>query len=161
MAERQKRIKTAKHLLRALLALALLGALAALGGCSGKVAKKSITMEITPEPSLNNGQPVCIVIRQVNKKNFLVEGYDEIADMVYSDPPDGSLLAWKMLLPGQKEELRFEMPEKGDVGIYCLSTDPGDHWKTMIDNPRGSKYKVALGENSLETSKSGFSLWPF
>lgn len=126
--------------------LVLLLIMGSLCGCAGK----GITFRIMPDESTNNGQPLYIVIREVNKKSFLIEDYEEIADLLHADPPDESLLAWHVVLPGKKEKIKVERPIKSDVGIYGMFTRPEENWKIMLERPLRPKYEIIIRDNSLE-----------
>ena len=145
-----------KETVFSLVFLLILGILYGCGGNLG-LAKRNITFHVMPDSSINNGQPLYIVIRKVNKKSFLLESYDEIADMVYSDPPDESLLAWHPLLPGKKDKIKVEKPKKNEVAIYAMFTQPGEGWKIMLKSPLGSKYDINIKNDNLTYRKAG--LW--
>lgn len=133
------------------LALGLWG----LCGCAGKdpvpVADplEEITFFIESDLDANDGQPLGMMIREVTSKEFLTDGYDEIAGMAYTDPKDESLLDWRILLPGKSEEVKIVKPSKSDIGIYCLFTQPGENWRIMLKNPFGSEYKIIVRKNNL------------
>jgi predicted component of type VI protein secretion system len=129
-------------------------------GCSGKSSKKYTVLDVTGFEDLNSNQPVCLVVRTLTQKDYFVKSYDDIADMVYADPQDESLLAWRMILPGEKLKIEVEQPETGHIGIYSLFTNPGGHWKLMLNSPFEKKYKISVSTNNLEAPKSG-GLWPF
>ena len=142
--------------------LVLLLIAGSLCGCGGKkpLLQKHVTFRITPDADINNAQPVYLVIRKVNKTSFLVEDYDEVAKLVYADPPDDSLLAWKALLPGKKEEIKVAIPSESDVGIYGMFTQPDENWKIMIKSPLGSEYDIMIQDNRLKyRGKGGFWTW--
>ena len=123
-------------------------------GCGGM--GHNVSLKFKPDLNANNGKPFYIVIRKVTKTSFLIDEYNEIAGMVYSDPQDKSLLAWHVMLPGQKEKIKIKKPDKLSIGIYGLFSNPGQNWKVMIDSPLESKYKIDLQDNSLKFSKYGF-----
>jgi len=129
--------------------------------CAGNkpLLQKKITFCIKPDKSANNAQPLYIVIRDVNKKNFLIEDYDEIANLVYTDPPDKSLLIWHVVLPGRKKEITVEVPGKSDVGIYGMFTQPEENWKIMLERPLGSEYEIIIQDNSLKYKKEKTGFW--
>ena len=135
--------------------VALLLIIGSLAGCAGK----RITFRIVPDERANNAQPLCVVIREVNKKSFLIEDYDKIADLVYTDPPDESVLAWHVVLPGKKEAIKVKRPGDVDVGIYAMFTSPEEEWKIMLEQPLGSKYELIIQDNSLRYRKRGFWTW--
>jgi hypothetical protein len=98
------------------------------------------------------------VIRKVNKKNFLTENYDDIADIVYAEPPDESLLGWHILMPGQNEKILVTKPDTLSIGVYILFTQPGEKWKMLLEKPLESEYKITIKKNALEEYRKGL-LW--
>ena len=141
--------------------LALIMIVGSLSGCGGKkpLFQSRITFTVTPDPGINNEQPFYVVIREVNKKSFLIEDYNEIADLVYADPPDESLLGWQAILPGKKEEMKVETPNDSDIAIYALFTRPAGNWKIMVTRPLGSKYDIAVQDTGMIHAKGGFWAW--
>ncbi len=138
--------------------------MASICGCAGNKflhQKKKVTFCIKADKSANNAQPLYIVIRDVDKKSFLIEDYDEIADLVYTDSLEESLLTWHVVLPGGKEDIAVEVPGKADVGIYAMFTKPEENWKIMFERPLESEYKIIIQDNSLkyEKEKNGFWKW--
>jgi len=125
-----------------------------ISGCGGMGS--NVRLKFAADLNANNGKPFYIVIRKVTKTNFLVDSYNEVAGMVYSDPQDESLLAWQVMLPGQKKEIKVGKPDNLSIGIYGLFTTPGQNWKVMLNSPLESKYKVDLQNNSLKFNKYGF-----
>ncbi|WP_300671453.1 type VI secretion lipoprotein TssJ [Desulfoluna sp.] len=130
--------------------LLMLVILMAFCGCSNK---KKITFHITSEPDINDGRPLYLVVREVNRKDFLIEYYDDIADMIYSDPDDESLLFWRMLLPGEKKKIKVLRPEKTEIGIYGMFTQPGNSWKLMIPSPYEKKYDIVVETNNIRLKR--------
>lgn len=139
------------------LCLALLLIFGFAAGCGGRKAAKPemVTFHFNPSENTNNGQPVYIVIKKANPKEFLVEDYEQITGTVYSDPPDVNLLAWQLLMPGKKEEVKVEKPDSSAVSVYALFTEPGVKWKTILNSPFESKYKFILERNTLDCKDTG------
>ncbi len=132
----------------------LLLIIAFVSGCGG--IGHNVNLKFKPGLNVNNSKPFYVVIRKVTKTNFLIDDYNKIAEMVYSDPPDESLLGWHVMLPGQKKDINVKKPDNSSIGIYGLFTNPGKNWKIMIDSPLGSKYKIDLLDNNLKFNKYGF-----
>jgi hypothetical protein len=147
--------------LRTIGTLAMLLIMVSICGCAGNMPllQKKITFCIKPDKSANNAQPLYIVIRDVNKKNFLIEDYDEIDDLLYADPPDESLLTWHVVLPGRKEEITVEVSRKSDVGIYGMFTQPEKNWKIMFERPLESEYEIIIQDNNLKYEKEKNAFW--
>ena len=122
--------------------------------CGGKLPPQ-IIFTINPDTGANSGQPFYVVVRTVNEKKFLVESYQNIAEMVFSDPPDPSILAWQVVLPGSSQEIKIEKPTKAPVAVYAMFTEPGDKWKVMLKMPVVSEYEILLKNNQLLYRKSG------
>ncbi len=124
--------------------------LAGLCGC----AKNRMSIKIQSEFNANDKQPVCIVIRSVNYNNFLTESYQDIAEMVYADPPNPTVIASHIILPGTKEKIEIEIPPKELVGVYCLFKDP-EIWRILLRRPFDSKYSIVLEQNRIVLKESG------
>jgi hypothetical protein len=81
--------------------------------------------------------------------------------MLFANPPNSSVLASFVILPGEEQELKINKPGKNDLGFYCFFTEPGDPWKIKLDQPLGEEYEIELGKNNiLEAEKNG-GWWPF
>ena len=124
--------------------------LAGLSGC----AKNQMSFKVQSNDNTNDEQPVCIVIRTVNYNNFLTESYQDIAGMVYADPPDSSVIASHIILPGTKKKIKIDIPPKDLVGVYCLFKEP-DIWRILLRRPLDSKYYIILEENRIVLKKRG------
>lgn len=124
--------------------------LAGLFGC----AKNKMSIKIQSNYNANDEQPVCIVIRSVNYNNFLTESYQDIAGMVYANPPNSTVIASHIILPGTKEKIEIEIPPKELVGVYSLFKEP-DIWKIILRRPFDSKYYIILEQNRIVLKKRG------
>ena len=134
-------------------------------GCGNKhVPPPQIVFTIESEKEANEGQPFHCAIRSVNAKQFLTEGYDGVANMLFANPPDSTVIATFVILPGEEQELKINKPDQNDLGFYCFFTQPGDPWKVRLEQPLGEEYEISLGKNKiLETEKAdgGSWWWPF
>jgi predicted component of type VI protein secretion system len=138
--------------------LSLLIMIGSLSGCgkSTAVKREEVVFNITPDAHVNDDRPVYIVIRKVNKMEFLTDNYDGITDVVCTNPPPESLMAWQMLLPGQNEKIQVFKPEKSDIGIYVLFANPGENWKIILEAPLKKEYNIKVKPNELEEFQRGF-----
>jgi hypothetical protein len=133
-------------------------------GCGNKhIPPPQILFTVASEKEANDGQPFHCAVRSVNAKQFVTEGYDGVASMLFANPPDSTVLATLVILPGEEQELKINKPDQNDLGFYCFFTQPGDPWKVRLEQPLGEKYEVSLGENKiLQTEKvTGSWWWPF
>lgn len=125
----------------------LLGILTVMGGC------RHTTLTIKADYTANRGQPVYVLIRSVNEKSFLTESYQDISTMIFKDPPDPSILSYRVILPGQKQKLKVEKPANASVGVYGLFTEPDEQWKVILPQPIHFRYLLTLERNRIvETS---------
>jgi hypothetical protein len=158
-----KEVSLSRIKVRTLGTLVVLLMIASIFGCAGNqfLNQKNVTFCIQPDKRANNAQPFYIVIRDVDKKSFLIEEYDDIADLVYTDSPDEHFLTWHVVLPGRKEEITVEVSGKSDLGIYSMFTQPGENWKMMFERPLEPEYDIIIQDNSLtyKKEKKGFWKW--
>ncbi|OPY10243.1 MAG: hypothetical protein A4E66_01593 [Syntrophus sp. PtaB.Bin001] len=143
-----------------LMLLFLLPLIGGLYGCgkSSAVKNDQILFNIAADSRINDERPVYIVFRKVNRTIFQIDDYDCISDMVYANPPNETLLAWQMLMPGKKEKIKITKPDKSDIGVYVLFINPGQNWKLMLEAPLKPEYQLKVKNNELEESTKGF-LW--
>jgi hypothetical protein len=137
----------------------LSGVVPFMDSCGGKhVPPAEIVFIIESESETNQGEPFYCAFRSVNQNQFLTDSYDGVATMLFANPPDSSVLASLVLLPGEEQEIKIKRPDKVDI-----FTQPGDPWKIKLDQPLGEEYEVALGENNIvEAEKEpGSWWWPF
>lgn len=121
-------------------------------GCAkkaGPATPPQITFVIESTTATNNGQPFYVVIRSCNSGEFVTNSYESVAGSVFANPPDPNVLAFREILPGYEQKIMANMPETDAAGVYCLFTEPGDEWKTMLPQPLESKYEVTLGKNEI------------
>lgn len=128
-----------------------------IGGCGGKSAlkKEFITFRFMPAKTVNDTRPVYLLVRKVNKKEFLTENYNSVADTVFSDPQDASVLGRLMLLPGQEEKIRVEKPDRDEVAVYVFFSQPGEQWKLLLEKPMKSEYRIHVTNNQIVEYKKG------
>ena len=120
-------------------------------GCAGT----QMTLKVVSDQQTNDRQPVCVVLRSVDYNTFLTESYQEIAEKVYAYPPDPKLTDSRIILPGETEKIKVEIPDKEMIGIYCLFKNPYV-WKKIIRRPFDSKYYISLKKNRIVLNKIGF-----
>jgi hypothetical protein len=131
----------------------LSGVVPFMDSCGGKhVPPAEIVFIIESESETNQGEPFYCAFRSVNQNQFLTDSYDGVATMLFANPPDSSVLASLVLLPGEEQEIKIKRPDKVDIP-----------WKIKLDQPLGEEYEVALGENNIvEAEKEpGSWWWPF
>lgn len=124
-------------------------------GCAlNKDLPPQLTLVVKSNSGTNNGVPFHIALRSVDTQVFLTDSYQDVAEVIFSTPPDTSVLGTAAIIPGSKREISVNRPEDMPVGIYCLFTEPGEEWKMMLSQPLYSKYTISLEQNRIiETEK--------
>ncbi len=138
---------------RVLSIFALMAVMAGGTGCSNimnLMDSDSIKFSFESEEETNDGRSMYVVIRTVNNKNFMIESYDQIADMVYGDSPDKGFIVSYVILPGKEKNVTISKPEDSAIAVYALFTHPGEKWKTLIKAPFEKAYDIKLLDNSIE-----------
>lgn len=120
---------------------------------------------VNSDTATNNGQLFYLVARAINDKQFLTDSYQTVANMVFADPPDKTIIRTHVVLPGMEQILLVEQPEESPVAFYFLFTDPGDQWKKLLDQPLAKDYNIKIEKNvvTINKRKSFWRrfLWPF
>jgi hypothetical protein len=132
--------------------IAVTGSLYISGCGKGAVKIDELVINVISDKQINDGRSVYIVLRTVNRMEFMVENYDGISDMVFANPQDNSVIANQMILPGKNEVIHIQKPEKNGIGIYALFSTPGDNWKIMIEPPFKPEYRIKVKKNRIEES---------
>jgi hypothetical protein len=136
------------------LSIVALGMLGCVGGCGKKqITPPQMTFTIKSDSETNDGQPFYVLFRAVNEAEFVTDSYQDIAKMVFADPPDASFLGTQVVVPGQKKKIKVEQPMKNTVGVYGLYSEPAEHWRVMLSKPLSSKYVIVFEKNEMTAKK--------
>lgn len=129
--------------------------LSILNSCAlNKELPPQLTLTIKSNSRTNKGIPFHVALRAVDTQIFLTDSYQDVAGVIFSTPPDTSVLGKTAIIPGSTREISVNRPEDMPVGIYCLFTEPGEEWKMMLEQPLHSKYTISLEQNRIiETEK--------
>lgn len=112
----------------------------------------TLTLRVTSQTDGNAGRPLYVVVRAVTLKDFVEDGYPEIAALVIE--PDETVLASFMVFPGRQRELEIAKPEGKTVGVYGLLTQAtGTSWKRLFEEPE--VIEVVVGRDRLLDEGSG------
>lgn len=123
-----------------------------MSGCGGPKNIKTIDFNFQADEKSNGERPVHVMIREVSKKSFLTETYADVADMVYAEPREKSLLAVRVILPGGKERVTLDVnkPDDVNIGVYGMFSEPGKSWRLILETPLEKKYTIRIKGNALE-----------
>ena len=132
-----------------------------LTACSSSAPKPPPPMvfDVTAEYPANNGHLFYFVVRSTNEKQFMLEGYQDIANKTFADPPDPNVLGVFSIVPGQEQECSVNQPTQGGVALYFLLTQPGPQWKKLLSLPLMEKYDIDIPGNNQVQVKEHKSFW--
>ena len=110
----------------------------------------------------NNGELFYVVAKTTNEKGFMLDSYENIANLAFSDNPDPDRLSVFSVVPGTNQDYTIVQPAEGMIGLYFLLTKPGSQWKKLLTIPFESNYDVILdptGKIVVRKSKHWYSLF--
>lgn len=91
-----------------------------------------LAVRIKSEPNGNDGRPLYVLVRAVSLKDFVEDGYQDIADLVVE--PDDTVLATVVMYPGTERTVTLDAPEAKTVAVYGLFTQAtGSSWKRLFE----------------------------
>jgi len=94
-----------------------------------------------------------MLVKEVERVEFLTDSYPCIAKEFFSSPKTSSYVLSKVILPGNLYKMKI--PRKEDnkcIAIYFLFTDMGEKWKLAVD-PAVDKLEIVLGEREINFVK--------
>jgi hypothetical protein len=110
-------------------------------------------LEIRAARDSNQGGPLFVVVRKIDRAGFLAEDYDAIADGLFAQPRDPAIVRKAIVRPGQV--VRLDVPRataQGEIlGVYFLFSAPGAAWRLAIGDARISRVRVVLGASGVES----------
>lgn len=118
-------------------------------GCGLMQANPMTSLRIKAGKKIGGGGVCYLLVRTVSDKDFLLETYPEVSNLVFSDSGNESVIANIMMLPGEKRKVKFASPLKDRVGIYCLCSEPGKQWKILLPTPLKKKYTIMLDDDEV------------
>lgn len=134
--------------------LAVLAALAAsCGGAKPVVHPKEppLQVEITAGKDTNHGGPLYVVVRKLEQAGFLADDYDAIADRLFVEPRDPSVLRKAIVRPGNvvTVEADRELADGEILGIYFMFSVPGDTWRLAVLDKKIRRVNITLGARGI------------
>ncbi|MEX1368556.1 MAG: hypothetical protein AB1Z98_35835 [Nannocystaceae bacterium] len=92
----------------------------------------SLTVHVESEANGNDGRPLYVLVRAVSLKDFVEDGYQDIADLVVE--PDDTVLATLVVYPGTERSVTLDAPDAKTVAVYGLFTKAtGSSWKRLFE----------------------------
>jgi predicted component of type VI protein secretion system len=122
---------------------------ASCGGAKPQVKPKEppLHVEITAGKDTNHGGPLYVVVRKLEQAGFLADDYDAIADRLFVEPRDPSVLRKAIVRPGNvvTVEADRELADGEILGIYFLFSVPGDAWRLAVLDKKILRVDIRLG----------------
>lgn len=103
----------------------------------------------TVQYQANGGRLFYILARSTSEKQFMLEGYPDIAAKAFADPPDPSVLGIFPVVPGEEQTFTIAQPAQGSIALYFLLTQPGPTWKQLLSLPLGEEYDIEVAADGL------------
>jgi hypothetical protein len=119
-------------------------------------------LNISVNIQANNGELFYVVAKTTNEKGFMLDSYENIANLAFSDNPEPERLSVFSVVPGANQDYTIVQPAEGMIGLYFLLTKPGSQWKKLLTIPFESNYDVILdptGKIVVRKSKHWYSLF--
>ena len=132
-------------------------ATASCGGATPQVRPKPapVRVEIAAGKGTNHGGPLYVVVRKLDEAGFLAEDYDAIADRLFGEPRDPSVLRKAIVRPGEVVTLEADrdLADGEILGVYFLFSAPGDNWRLAIGDKRIQRVKIVLGASGIASAE--------
>lgn len=119
-------------------------------------------LNISVNIQANNSELFYVVAKTTNEKGFMLDSYENIANLAFSDNPEPERLSVFSVVPGTNQDYTIVQPAEGMIGLYFLLTKPGSQWKKLLTIPFESNYDVLLdatGKIVIRKSKHWYSLF--
>lgn len=135
--------------LRQTIASVVFGAVCMTG--SAGCAKTTTQVIVETSPVTNGGAPMHMMIRAL-PDSLEQESYEQIAAMMFVEPPDESVIATQALFPGERAAISLPDVGKNDIVMYFFFTtpDPKDGFRQRIPRPIPAEIYVVLGGQTVE-----------
>jgi len=137
--------------------LALCALAAACRGAKPQIKPKEppLQVAITAGKDTNRGSPLYVVVRKLEQAGFLADDYDAIADKLFVEPRDPSILRKAIVRPGSitTVEADRELAEGEILGIYFMLSIPGDAWRLAVLDKKVRRVNIVLGAHGIVSAE--------
>jgi predicted component of type VI protein secretion system len=126
------------------------------GGAAPQVRKPApFHLEITAGKDTNHGGPLYVVVRKLDQAGFLADDYDAIADRLFAEPRDPSVLRKVIVRPGQAltVDADRDLADGEILGVYFLFSVPGDNWRLAIADRALQRIRIVLGASGIVSAE--------
>ena len=114
-----------------------------------------LEVQITAGRDTNHGGPLYVVVRKLEQAGFLADDYDAIADKLFVEPRDPSLLRKAIVRPGNVMTVEADrtLADGEILGIYFLFSVPGDAWRLAVLDKKVRRVNVVLGAAGIVSAE--------
>jgi hypothetical protein len=141
-------MKIKKRSVKILVFFLMLCFVAISSGCGTKTPV--IKFKVKSNSSVNEGQPVYLLIRTINGPEFVTDDYQTIVDLFNASPFNDTVISNEFIIPGDTKKFVVTKPDDKNLGVYCMFTKPDGQWKILIQKPLEKKYVIVLENNELK-----------
>jgi hypothetical protein len=115
------------------------------GGCQNRR-----TLVVHPSAQSNHHRRFYLVVRALkDDQEFIGDGYQRIAEMVFAQQRDPSVKLVKLVKPGRDAKLQLTVPGDQSFGVYALFTEPSESWRAQVVAPLKGRYDVYVEGNRV------------
>jgi hypothetical protein len=121
-----------------------------------------LELNVSTNIQANNGDLFYVVAKTTSEKAFMLDSYEDIANLAFSDSPGPDRLGVFSVVPGTNQDYTITQPAQGMIGLYFLLTKPGSQWKKLLTIPFEESYDVVLdatGKIVISKAKHWYSLF--
>jgi predicted small lipoprotein YifL len=111
-------------------------------------AKIDIELTVQSTEKTNDGRPLHVVVRAVDRETWAADSYASIADLV--SRKDASVLATFVVFPGHQAEATLQVSARNPIAVYFLFTRPGKPWRKLVDAPLARRIELRLASASIQ-----------
>jgi hypothetical protein len=103
----------------------------------------------------NHGGPLYVAVRKLEQAGFLADDYDAIADKLFVEPRDPSLLRKAIVRPGNVLTVEADrtLADGEILGIYFLFSVPGDAWRLAVLDKKVRRVNIVLGATGIVSAE--------
>jgi hypothetical protein len=111
-------------------------------------AKIDIELAVQSTEKTNDGRPLHVVVRAVDRETWAADSYASIADLV--SRKDASVLTTFVVFPGHEAEATLQVSARKPIAVYFLFTRPGKPWRKLVDAPLARRIELRLASASIQ-----------
>ncbi len=107
-------------------------------------------VSVVAQPSTNRGAVLHLMLTRVDPKGA-AGSYDEEAARFAASPADESIVATRLVLPGQSLTIPIKVAADQAVAAAFFFTQPGASWRVVLPQPLPSRVSIVLGTDGVDT----------